>query len=317
MVDFKLSDLTKQVLTVKELLSKLDLYDYSNAVKKYGKNQWSDIGESKFIESLLLDLPQESIILDGRLDNWYILKGKDQMLALSKFVSGCLELHDLYFRSQTYSGCTWEDLSLTAKQKINNSLFTVYVINNDADENVRFGLYMLFSPSSSYRQMSDYRSLLFPKYHVFKKWLKDILPNKGLANNLIPKLELTILHVFLYFKSVGDTKYHYLYDANLEYACNEVLRSLTYKELDDYYDSFDLQNILNDPSMFSLLCGYKAKMKSEAFIFANFSGVSNLKENFESLWDDINVSLRKQDITLDTIYDMVSKIDSLVVKRKK
>ena len=289
--DFKPSDMRRQVLTTKELIDILHL-DNAECARLYkDEGKWSSRQMSTFIESMLMDLPQEPIIADSSFGNWLIIKGLEQLNAISRFVTGQLTLTNIYFRSELYYGKSWDDLSLTSKQKINNLKFEVYVVNKSVDACTRFGLYLLLNPAATFKRMNDYRHDLFPVgYSTFNSWIRGKLNMSEISDKQkknLPRLELILLHLLLLYTYAHNSSFESLLRVNIEYASNYPLVGLEINDLDDFEKEYSLTRLFENSQRLETLTSFRAPMKAETYLIANALGVKKLEQSFEEIWKDI------------------------------
>ena len=302
--DFKPSDMRKQVLTTKELINILHLDNIECSRLNYNEGKWSLRQMSRFIESMLMNLPQEPIIADSSFSQWFIIKGLEQLIAIRRFITGQFTLSNIYFRSEVYYGKTWNDLSLTSKQKINNLKFNVYVVNKSVDTNTRFGLYMLLNPAATYKRMSDYRQDLFPVgYTLFKSWIRENL-NQSLIDNeykYLPKLELALLHLSLLYTYLHNPSFGSLLRANIEYASNYALIDLQLQHLEDFKREYSLTRIFENTQSLNTLTRFRATMKAETYLIVNALGIRNIEESFGNIWEHVSHIIKDKDSSLENM----------------
>lgn len=304
--DFKPSDMRKQVLTTKELINKLQLDDVEHVNADYNEGKWTLRQMSRYIESLLMNLPQEPIIADGSFGNWFIIKGVEQINAISRFVTGRFKLNNIYFRPEVYTGKLWSDLSLTSRQKINNLSLDVYVVNKNVEPNTRFGLYMLLNPATTYKRMADYRKMLFPEgFKIFDSWLKDKIEfydnDKSYLRDQLPRLELALLHLLLLYKYSHELTSKALLNANIEYASNYTLINLQHSDLESFYEEFSLSRLFSNGLNLYTLTKFRASMKAETYLISNTLGIKHLEQSFKKIWDTIYPIIKGKDSSLENM----------------
>lgn len=307
----------KQVLTTKELINILHLDDVEYTRLNYNEGKWSLRQMSRFIESLLMYLPQEPIIADSSFNNWFIIKGLEQIIAISRFITGQLTLNNIYFRSEIYNGRTWEDLSLTSRLRINNLKFDVYVVNKSVSANTRFGLYMLLNPAATYKRMSDYRHDLFPVgYTLFNSWIKKNLKMSIIdseSTKSIPRLELALLHILLLYTYTHNPSYKPLLNANIEYASNYTLTDLQKEDLDNFKKEYSLTRLFENAQRLKTLAKYRASMKAETFLIANALGITDLEKSFERIWERVTSIIKDKDSSLENMIEIQDYIKSNLI----
>lgn len=119
-------------ITVEQLL--LGRYDCNDA-------GWNDAECSKFIESILLDLPlAQFVVAETFFDDIYtVVDGKKRLYALQKFTNGALHLEGLEILNE-YETHGFNDLSATERNKFLHKLTHVVYIDSSTNEFVLAGL---------------------------------------------------------------------------------------------------------------------------------------------------------------------------------
>ncbi|WP_396156694.1 DUF262 domain-containing protein, partial [Flavobacterium macrobrachii] len=115
------------------------LEDNQILIPKYQRlpNLWLETKKSRFIESLMLDLPIPLFYFDERDDKkWYVVDGLQRMSTLEHFMIGKggigknkdkLVLQNLEFLTE-FNGKSWDDLPKDIKRRINSNQVTITLI---------------------------------------------------------------------------------------------------------------------------------------------------------------------------------------------
>ncbi|HJD75818.1 MAG TPA: hypothetical protein K8W04_07165 [Bacteroides reticulotermitis] len=139
-VDF--SDFRNQFFTVEELLDIVwgKLKNKPTSMEK-AFSTWSVEKKSRFIESLMLNLPVQTFYFDGSLDDWFVIDGGKRLKAIRQFIEGKFALQSLFFLGERYENCYFSDLPLSTRRKILNYKLQAYILNPGTHPQVRFGVY--------------------------------------------------------------------------------------------------------------------------------------------------------------------------------
>lgn len=139
-VDF--GDFRNQFFTVEELLGIVwgKLQNKPASIEK-AFSAWSVEKKSRFIESLMLNLPVQAFYFDGSLDYWFVIDGGKRLKAIRQFTEGKFALQSLFFLGERYENYYFNDLPLSAKRKILNYKLQAYILNPGTHPQVRFGIY--------------------------------------------------------------------------------------------------------------------------------------------------------------------------------
>lgn len=154
-----MSDLESQILELqKEVAYDSKDYPIEVLVNKYTKDidsddneiyvpdyqrdfVWSDTRHSRLIESIVLGLPVPPIFLaenkNGRLE---IVDGSQRIRTLSSFVHGGLSLSGLN-KITKLNGMVFNDLDISRKRKFNNTTISVFVLSENATDEVKNDLF--------------------------------------------------------------------------------------------------------------------------------------------------------------------------------
>ncbi len=182
------TDFRTQVMSVDELL-----YRYENVglVHRTFYRTPSKEQSSRYIETLLLGMPQQPFFVDDTESEWVIIDGMARMDALYKFCSEGMRLTSLYFMMDLYEGMTFGALSPLMKNKILNTKIFVNVLNPGLSPSERFGIYTCLKPRidaatirwcrsriyrEKYRSVESLARKLSDEMHVFSlktKWLES------------------------------------------------------------------------------------------------------------------------------------------------
>ena len=158
-----------------QLVELLD--DSQILIPKYQRlpNLWSETKKSRFIESLMLDLPIPLFYFDERDDKkWYVVDGLQRMSTLEHFMIGKGEigknknrliLQNLEFLSE-YNDKTWDDLPKDIKRRINSNQVTITLIGKGTPDEVKYTIFSRINQGDVPLKAQEIRTALFQGYRV-------------------------------------------------------------------------------------------------------------------------------------------------------
>lgn len=103
---------------------------------------WNNTKQSRFIESLLLNLPVPVFYFDGKVDkNWEVVDGLQRVSTLKKFiVDEKLRLENLEFLKE-FNDLKYSDLHRDLQRRINTFPITIYIIEKGTPSPVKYNLF--------------------------------------------------------------------------------------------------------------------------------------------------------------------------------
>lgn len=153
------------------------LEDNQILIPKYQRlpNLWSDTKKSRFIESLMLDLPIPLFYFDeGDDKKWYVVDGLQRMSTLEHFMLGVgniggfnnkLKLVDLEFLTE-YNDKTWDELPKGIKRRINSNQVTINLIGKGTPDEVKYTIFSRINQGDVPLKPQEIRTALFQGYRV-------------------------------------------------------------------------------------------------------------------------------------------------------
>ncbi|WP_338898613.1 DUF262 domain-containing protein [Streptomyces sp. TG1A-60] len=108
---------------------------------------WSDVDQSRLIESLLLRIPISSFhMAQDADDNWAVVDGIQRLTAIARFMApGALGMRPLTLRGldylHQYHGCGYEELSGRLKIRLRETQLVVHIIQQGTPETVKFNVF--------------------------------------------------------------------------------------------------------------------------------------------------------------------------------
>lgn len=164
------------------------LEDNQILIPKYQRrpNLWNDIKKSRFIESLMLDLPIPLFYFDEREDRkWYVVDGLQRMSTIEHFFLGTgeigknkakLQLKNLEFLTE-YNDKTWDDLPKDIQRRINSNQVTINLIGKGTPDEVKYTIFSRINQGSTVLMPQEIRTALFQGFRI------DFLENLINRNN--------------------------------------------------------------------------------------------------------------------------------------
>jgi hypothetical protein len=153
------------------------LEDNQILIPKYQRlpNLWSETKKSRFIESLMLDLPIPLFYFDeGDDKKWYVVDGLQRMSTLEHFMighgevgrnRGNLKLQNLEFLTD-YNDKTWADLPKDIKRRINSNQVTINLIGKGTPDEVKYTIFSRINQGDVPLKAQEIRTALFQGYRV-------------------------------------------------------------------------------------------------------------------------------------------------------
>jgi hypothetical protein len=159
--------------TIGQIVDRLNYNEI--AIPKYQRipNLWSDKKKSRFIESLILNLPIPLFYFDNQEDGvWRVIDGLQRISTIEHFISensiiaknnSPLKLTDLEFLKE-YEGKTWKDLPRDIQRKINGFQITINLIDKGTPEEVKYNIFSRINQGGEPLKPQEIRTALFQGY---------------------------------------------------------------------------------------------------------------------------------------------------------
>lgn len=171
--DIKSSDFRRQIMTVEEMLCHITRDAFKRDL--ISSNRTSVRQRSRFIECLLMGLPQTPLYVDDSSMDWTVLSGMEAIDALVSFCKNGMHLTSLYFKTSVYEGRYFEELSPLERNKLLNTQFIINVLNPGLTDLQRFGIYMWLKPRYDAKTLKWCRERIYLKqYQKVESLAKDI-----------------------------------------------------------------------------------------------------------------------------------------------
>lgn len=133
---------------------------------------WSEARQSKLIESIILGLPIPPVFLaenkNGRLE---IVDGSQRVRTISSFVGGTLRLNGLS-KITNLNNMSFIDLDISRQRKFNNTTLSVFVLSENASDEVKNDLFERINRGSDTLRGMETRKGVYRG--VFTTFLYDV-----------------------------------------------------------------------------------------------------------------------------------------------
>lgn len=250
----------------------VDRLNYNEiAIPKYQRipNLWDDKKKSRFIESLILNLPIPLFYFDNQEDGiWRVIDGLQRISAIEHFISeksaiaknqNSLVLSDLEFLKD-YEGKTWKDLPRDIQRKINGFQITINLIDKGTPEEVKYNIFSRINQGGEPLKPQEIRTALFQGYKT------DLLEFLVAKDNETGKS----FHIAV-GNSVKSRRQEDLDFAN-RFLAFYILGYDSYKPDMDTYLTNGLKELKNDPEKIKRIkSDFKKAMELAFFVFGKYA----------------------------------------------
>lgn len=191
-------------------------------------NLWKQKHKSRFIESLMLNLPIPLFYFDETEDkNWRVIDGLQRISTLEHFVLGgkqyetlsgnkdALILDDLEFKTE-FNGLTWDKLPRDIQRRIEVCQVTINLIQKGTPEEVKYSIFSRINQGGVELKAQEIRTALFQGYRI--QFLKKLVSPQTIVgksflqatNNSVPtnrQEDIDFVTRFISFYVLGYENY--------------------------------------------------------------------------------------------------------------
>ncbi len=162
--------------TIGQLVDRLEYGEI--AIPSYQRipNLWNDRKKSRFIESLMLNLPIPLFYFDNQDDNiWRVVDGLQRVSTIEHFIVekkdklsktlNPLQLVDLEFLKE-YNGKYWNDLPRDMQRRINSFQITINLIDKGTPDEVKYNIFSRINQGGEPLKPQEIRTALFQGFRA-------------------------------------------------------------------------------------------------------------------------------------------------------
>ncbi|MDO8952923.1 MAG: DUF262 domain-containing protein [Draconibacterium sp.] len=210
-----------QTITVDAIIKRIE-HDEINLSTKFQRKEglWTDVQQSRLIESILIRFPLPVFYFDGSNPNeWLVIDGLQRLSSLKRFIhTKELKLTGLEFLKLEGKG--WKNLERPLQRQINETQLQCYVIEEGTEENVKFNMFKRINTGGLVLSAQEIRHAMHQGIPAdFVKELAELPAFLKATNKKISidrMLDRDFINRFLAF---------YLYDYDKDYTYNDELDS--------------------------------------------------------------------------------------------
>jgi len=162
-------DVITRTMTVDLLLARIrrGVLDLAPDFQRFA-GIWSDVAQSKLIESLLLRIPLPTLYAaESGEESWVVVDGIQRLTAIARFVdpsivgSSPLRLHGMeYLRA--YEGATYQQLPGALQTRIDETELIIHLIRAGTPEPVKFNIFARLNTGGTPLTLQELRHALIP-----------------------------------------------------------------------------------------------------------------------------------------------------------
>lgn len=210
-----------QTITVDAIIKRIE-HNEINLSTKFQRKEglWTDVQQSRLIESILIRFPLPVFYFDGSNPNeWLVIDGLQRLSSLKRFIyTKKLKLSGLEFLKLEGKG--WQDLDRPMQRQINETQLQCYVIEEGTEENVKFNMFKRINTGGLVLSAQEIRHAMHQGIPAdFVKELAELPAFIKATNKKISvdrMLDRDFINRFLAF---------YLFDYDKDYTYNDELDS--------------------------------------------------------------------------------------------
>jgi hypothetical protein len=211
-------------ITVDYMLSKIANNDL-NLSANFNRNRglWTNVQQSRFIESILLRFPLPIFYFDGsNYENWLVIDGLQRLNSLKRFIID----NDLVLKGMEFlvdiEGKKWSDLSRPLQRQIEETILQCYIIE-EGDEYAKFNILKRINTSGVPYSNQEIRLALNNKASQYLRELAESNEFIHCTQGKVRTERLSDLEFINRFLAFYMLDYESEYPNDLDYFMNMVL----------------------------------------------------------------------------------------------
>ena len=155
---------------------------------------WSEVKQSRLIESLVLRIPLPSFyVSEDDNEQWEVVDGVQRLTAISRFVQPLpkdrkLRLTGLEYLDGDFHGSEFEDLPPRLARRIRETEFTFHVIENNTPPAVRFNIFARINTGGMPLTHQELRHALIPGQarDILRQWAQGEPFQRAIDHSIRP-----------------------------------------------------------------------------------------------------------------------------------
>lgn len=294
----------KQILTCEQILDMIESGTLKFVGQTYGTNsKWSVGLKSLFIFQLLSGLQAPELMFDGSSSTWHVVSGERQLMCIRDYVNGKFILSKEIFNRMD-NMIEYQNLPLILKRKLQNTEFTVKVLNPGISPLNRYQIYEMIGASEGSCDMWAVARFVFQEgYQQLELIVDRIIQNyPEVKNNRKQLIRLPLLWM-ISDKVEEQTRRVAISDNSKIDSILIPLLEKFYLEDDKIEDLIKACSFLNDNSSKTIFSWKSKSLRTVTLILLlrNVKGdneFSTFIRSCHSIWEKMPQSLRSPSYTM-------------------
>lgn len=294
----------KQILTCEQILDMIESGTLKFVGQTYGTNsKWSVGLKSLFIFQLLSGLQAPELMFDGSSSTWHVVSGERQLMCIRDYVNGKFILSKEIFHRMD-NMIEYQNLPLILKRKLQNTEFTVKVLNPGISPLNRYQIYEMIGASEGSCDMWAVARFVFQEgYQQLELIVDRIIQNyPEVKKNRKQLIRLPLLWM-ISDKVEEQTRRVAISDNSKIDSILIPLLEKFYLEDDKIEDLIKACSFLNDNSSKTIFSWKSKSLRTVTLILLlrNVKGdneFSTFIRNCHSIWEKMPQSLRSPSYTM-------------------
>lgn len=305
------ADFRTQYILASEIVLRFSSSAEFRAKRRIPKYATAEIfAKSRYIEGILVGIPQSSLFFDGSDKQWIPIGCKALIDALCQFVDNQFALRGQYFLGGILSNRYFGEMPLQIQEKILNYRFEAVVLNSGVSPYSKFRVYDTLLQLKSDKDYSLLRAKLFPNYSFVSAKSEELLEGLKRYYSNRSSLERIILRIVL--NKVLRAGGHLDYPGTVESATNIIISEPASGSI---ISSIDYTNAINAQSIKGLTLRNQ-EMQDAFFTYLDmhplFLNDKNCYHKFQEAWKRMPSQLTYTEYTVSTFLKRLDIITGLL-----